>query len=667
MIAGKKIKSFVVIVLIVSVFSLQIPKAEAIIPVSDHVHTVFTSIFSALNTAGVALTNASIGFTGTGAATKGAQEAAKTGCVALRKAVQISDAAGAVTAVSSAVVGEGYTKVTKLTARLTALKALQTCDEIYLKAIKVATAGTSVAGGLQSINVSGFNEIQVQSEIDTLDKQIDDTNKLRTEAIEQVWKAIAIRMLMRAQQTITTNLVKSMTKKYKISNYQDYAGALASQVYAVDYVNKNFPDNRDQMIVKSMMKGGLTQNTAWPLIQSQAEENLGFDPVDLDIKSDNYYTDLASVGAANTNPYILKIIADDKAQQTISQSQLDAKAEINSSEGMISMRSCRDVSKAEQDKDREYTRLKAQFDLDEATFNKLRSRQIIDPQSVPAADFVKAVTNLAKSRTALNNYAAGNKAFEKPCDLIDNPGASLAKYTNSYLASHLGSTANLKETNLPFFAGFLESTASNFLTNIIFQSSPGSQNLTDRGLATPDIKPAEATTGVTQTSNLKQDFEQTQVQNVVLSGDKTSSSGNEFNLSWDASDYVTEANSDGSYVIITGPLGLNKQFSELKGSMLVGNPQGGVYTLKIYVRGQLAVTKTWVMPPLSNVDYKAPKDPTQQDAIDNAESNQGNVDLPPVPPPAPEPVGSSTVIVLGAIHYASPIQIRGPQAGVILR
>lgn len=671
-------KSVVCLSIIFTLVFAPVHEAKAFI-VFDKMNAVLNKIFHGLTLASQGVTNAAIGLPGSGGATKAAQEGAKTGCTALKKAVEVADAADAASGITTAAVGEGYAKVTKYTARITALKTLKTCYEVVLSAIEKSSGVTGTAGGLQSISTSGFNETKLKADIVSLEQQIQDVKKLRTAAMEQVWKAISIRMLMRAQQTITTNVVRSMTKKYKISNYQDYAGALAGQVYAVDYVNKNFTDNRDQMIVKSMMRGGLAQDTAWPLIRSKAEENLGFDPTELDIKSDNYYQDLAKVGAADTNPYILKIIADDQAQQTISQSQLDAKAEINSSEGMISMRSCRDVSKAEQDKEKEYTRLKAQFDLDEAAWKKLVSRQIIDPKSVSADELTKAVKALAQSRTALNNFVAGNKAFEKPCELIDNPGASLAKYTNSYLASHLDSTANLKETNLPFFAGFLESTASNFLSNIVFQSSSGSKNLTDLGLSTPNISPAEATVGVTETKDLKKDFDDVQTQNVFLSGDKTSSSGNEFNLSWDASDYLGASNAAGSYVVVTGPSGLNKQFSELRGSMLVGNPQGGTYMLKVYVRGQLAVTKSWVMPPAPNVSYNPSQDPGIDDALDEARDNSGKPPLGTVPnndpygPPYIAPVASGTdYTIYGApevkgVSTGQPVMIRGPMPAFSLR
>ncbi len=186
----------------------------------------------------------------------------------------------------------------------------------------------------------------------------------------------------------------------------------------------------------------------------------------------------------------------------------------------------------------------------------------------------------------------------------------------------------MKESNLPFFSQFLESTASNFLTNIIGKSgkTASGAGISETGVSKVAVTAAETIPVNKETDSLKESFTSAQQDNIIFEGVKTAAAANEYKLQWDAENYVGGENLADSFVEVSGPLGLYKKFNDLKGSMIIGNPNGGTYTLKVNVFGQYVSVKTWVMPKGESTSFTAPDSPTVEDAVDAAQGASDETD-----------------------------------------
>lgn len=609
----QSIKKIIVSFLVASFILLPFAQAQAFI-VHDFVHTIVTSGFSALSTASQAVTNFSVGLPGTGSAAAGTFKAGKVSCNVLNKTLEAADMADLAN-ISTAVIGEGYVKVTKLTVKYNALKAAKICLELFNTMIE---SGDIVMAGMgqQAITSFGFNKTTLAIGITDISRKMDSVKESLNQAWAEVWKAITVRLLMQAQQKITTNLVNGLVDKYKISNYTQYANAVASQVYSYQYLKQNSTKGADQMILRSMLPGGNGKKIAMPMIKAKADSAFG-QKVDLVALDDpNFFKEMAAKGSRNANPSFQEYIAESGASEVAAKAQAKASEEIAAGNGFKASWDCKESR--QQIVDAETAKLSKQVEIDYAAYDDLLTQYELDPQGVEYNEVKTAENAYNFSKDKLESYAEAEKDAKSPCELL-NPASVIAKSTSDILGAHLNATANMKDANLPFFAKFIESTAGNLLNNIIGKAGKGFNSLSESGTTQVKVAEADVVQVNKATDKLKEDFTDAQRDNVVFEGVKTGAEANEFKLQWDAENYVGVENATNASVQITGPLGLDKTFKSLSGTMIIGNPNGGTYTLKVTVNSQVVSVKSWIMPKSSDPNFVAPSEVTIDDAIGAAQ------------------------------------------------
>jgi hypothetical protein len=141
--------------------------------------------------------------------------------------------------------------------------------EIVLEGGEAAGAVAALTG-LQALQVLD-NWAQIMNDtILSLDKRIDDLQARKTAAVKEMWKAVGVRILLTAQKQLTAQLVRAVVDRYKVSNYLDYADAVTSQIYTADYVNKNFPDSSDQLILRSIITNPDLGTNVHPAVQHKS-------------------------------------------------------------------------------------------------------------------------------------------------------------------------------------------------------------------------------------------------------------------------------------------------------------------------------------------------------------------------------------------------------------
>ncbi len=526
-------KKFVVSVTLVALLSVTVISpnmAQAAIPVHDWPKTIIDGIWNGLKLAQAALTNVSLGLPGTGAATRAALRAGSKTCSSFKRAAEIASTAD--TFSDASVIAGSAGELASLTTKITALQIVRTCMEIVLEGGEAAGAVAALTG-LQALQVLD-NWAQIMNDtILSLDKRIDDLQARKTAAVKEMWKAVGVRILLTAQKQLTAQLVRAVVDRYKVSNYLDYADAVTSQIYTADYVNKNFPDSSDQLILRSIITNPDLGTNVHPAVQQKAREYTCGTPDGIDISDPGYFASLAQCGASKSDPYYVQSAFQAAADGARASARRTAEAEVAGGSGFIPVRNCANLTSQQMGFDLNAQRLRMNVQRDGQVLKELLDRQTANPSSVNAADITRAQAQLQQSAKQLHDLPKSDKAFTQPCNAITNPARAVSDWTNSYLAAQMHASASVKSDNVPFFANFAVAAADSFLNKIL--TNGGAINaLFEHGYRSGNV----TLTNITQTPEQKQatflgDANTTAIQaGIIFTANKVGDSG-QYTLAWD--------------------------------------------------------------------------------------------------------------------------------------
>lgn len=384
-----------------------------------------------------------------------------------------------------------------ITQKLTRLKAAKICwDSFY-------TASERVFVGMDrpdaSLIAKRQNYITAQK---ALEARIQDLVKQQAASLKDVFKALSVSIILDLNKNLTTKLVNELKDKYKIGKYLDYADALASQVYAVDYIKKNYNgDQQNQLILTTLAKaqnipGPLSNNLYYKTAQSVIEAKVAKTCPNVGTlggwQSSNWYQSVNSAASDACNVRLEQEKAQQQLQAVMSGAKQSADQEIKSSNGGFkSTRNCTDASAQNKKIDAQYVahdtalaKAKAAVDLAGAQIDKLY-QDVNDPNfeanlkvALDSFDKAKAAYATAlKSYEALPDQVAGGVVTL--CEAISSPANFLAQGINSYLTKHLDQTFKLQSDNLPLFGKILSKYTSNFVTNILLGNKSNGHVLND--------------------------------------------------------------------------------------------------------------------------------------------------------------------------------------------
>lgn len=304
-------------------------------------------------------------------------------------------------------------------------------------------------------------------------------------SVKDFLKAILIRSLQNINKDLTTRVVNGLVEKFKISNYLQYADALGGQIYAMDYINKNFDgDARQQMMIRQLAQDQLLGrvegvSVAKAFAQQKAEEYLGPYANGIDFTDPDFYFALAKAGSPEANPEYQYGQAEEQSRQAIATGLANANLEIANGKGFLPPRDCSGSVAEQQAIDEKQVQAGRRYTSALQVKGKL-----LNSKPRPAqAEIDKAQTELEAAQEALR---ALPKEVSKPvveiCKAIENPGGAVADQISGFLNSHLDEAANFDSANLPFFVTFLSDVASNFVSNVITGGKSTGQLFKEAGL-----------------------------------------------------------------------------------------------------------------------------------------------------------------------------------------
>lgn len=457
------------------------PKAQAQVPtlVND---PPLTSIAGGMATQ-LGLISAGVGLPGVSSGIiSGVDAAVDTACRGVAKAEEVASTADNFSTFSF--IGGGGAESAQITAKLAALIAVKTCREAQLEVYK-KTPVTSLLIGQELIR----KQEVLNAELNSLSSRIENLRARQAQTAKEVLKALGIKLVLNYSQRLTTALINKMVNKYKISNYLRYADAVGTQIYTKDYINKNYTSNQDKMILGSMISSDVSQNKILPMVRLQAEESLGFIPQELDVSDPDYYAKLAKAGTGEANPYFMQTVFNDRLQQAKTTGQTQAQSEISSGNGFIPVRNCTNAIDQQNAIELRHAQAAKNLEDNTAILNRLMAQYTVNPgNSQTREEMEKAAAEVSKSKQALN---AVPKEVSDPiinmCEGITNPAGFVNNGIASLLTKQVFESANIKESNIPFWGQFLYSVADNLINNIIEGNRPNVNLLVEDGFRAVNV------------------------------------------------------------------------------------------------------------------------------------------------------------------------------------
>ncbi|MBL8030486.1 MAG: hypothetical protein JNN11_04530 [Candidatus Doudnabacteria bacterium] len=634
------IKFTAIFLLTVFCFTNFTPKANAQWAVFDGVNYVING----LKTAAQYLTNLSLGLPGGNVGIKRAVNFGKKPCSAIKEAYEVYNVADVIPTVE--VLNASAGEAAKLTAKITALTSVKRCFQVVISLLEDGGADTAaVATGILGELSLNATLAELKEQVRQAENRIDRLAERRSDAMKRMWEGVATRIFLTAQNRLVTTLVNKLIAKYKIGNYLNYADALTAQVYNIEFARKNYPNQLDQAILKSVMQGANYSMDVSPVIRTKARKNLGIDFRTLDTSDPNFFAKMSVVGYGENDPYVLTAFYDSLNDGLQASARESARQELAQGQGIMSLRDCRGIISQERAFDNQWDLLNSDVEFKYKAYLELLNTQSIYPERVSQQDVDKAEADWREAEEKIYSFPQRNgNVFAKRCEDILNPGASISNQITAYLQSHLIAANTTDQKNLPFIAKFAEVVATSFITRIVEHGINQGFNLTGSGFE----KASVPLTSVITTDTTARTLVVAENNSVAQSGLLTVSTGiadGQVVLNWDVNSIEGATN-----VTITGSGGYSYASATLNGSVVTNAPGGSSFTLVAKnASGETLSSSVAVVGsvPSTTVNFTDLPDANDQDNLINGIKGNlnGNGSIPPPPPTTPNTTPDGSPIV----------------------
>ena len=301
-------------------------------------------------------------------------------------------------------------------------------------------------------------------------------------------KALMVRTLLSLNKSLTTRVVNDLVQKYKIDDYLAYGDAVATQVYAMKYIDQNYQgDPRTQMMMRSLIQSEKVPEqarVAASFANQQAKQYMGSacsGVGQLDAQNPDSLHCLSAMGQVEASPTYRYLKAVDMAGQVKGEAVKTAQAEISQSDGYAPPRDCSDSLSQQKQLDAKIQATASEAEAAEAVLDKLN-------EALKSGQTTQAEVDKAQAAF----YAADTKLVELPqeidtpvidiCKAIDSPGKFVAGSVQKFLDQHLEQASQMQSDNLPAYMTFMSDMASNFLTNLLTGGKSSSKVFKEAGL-----------------------------------------------------------------------------------------------------------------------------------------------------------------------------------------
>lgn len=475
--------SLILLTIIVSNFPVKKAEAQFVVEFGPAATALVTGILTATTSSAVVS-----GIPGIGATTVNlARAGIGAPCLALLTSLETADSLDSyLDATSSAtlnVIGGSPFEFTTVNAKLAKATAAKSCVDTYVEALSAIPGTTFEISNEVSREQDKYTKIS-----NSLREQIQSLSEQQNASAKDIMKAFMVKLVLNLNKNLTTKVVNELMNEYKIQDYLAYGDALATQVYAMKYINQNFEgDARTQMMMRSLIQSEKTPQkarVAAAFANQQAREYVAAQcgtVGQLDATDASSLNCLASYGNEQASPMFKYLNALDTSSKIKAEAQKTAQAEISQSEGYAPPRNCGGSLSQQAQIDSQVD--SAVSERDAALAVLVRMTDALAAGQTNEAEFAKAQAAYEAAEQKLANLPS---EVDSPvidiCEAIDSPAKFVSGSIQDYLKQHFDQGSSLQTDNLPFYANFLADLTGNFLTNLLTGGKSGSKVLKEGGV-----------------------------------------------------------------------------------------------------------------------------------------------------------------------------------------
>ncbi len=396
------------------------------------------------------------------------------------------------------VLGGGDLDAGKLSKKIVRAATAKECADNYVLALSKFSPPTVLVGQDLQREQDKFTKVS-----ESLRKIIEDLQARQNASVKDIMRAFMVKLVLNLNKNLTTKVVNSLLQEYKINDYLAYGDALATQVYAMKYIDQNYKgDARTQLMMRSLIqseKAPEKARVAAAFANQQAKEYITSacgSVGQLDASNSSSLNCLAAYGNEQASPMFKYLNALDTSAQIKTQANKTAQAEISQSNGYAPPRDCSgslaDQKRIDAASDQAANEVVAAANV----LAKLQEALAAGKTTQAEVDKAQAAFDAADKKMS----ALVSKDVESPvidiCKAIDSPAAYVGNSIQKLLDQHLDQGSQLKSDNLPFYATFLADITGNFLTNLLTGGKKSSKILKEGGLAALGIAVGGATSQI---------------------------------------------------------------------------------------------------------------------------------------------------------------------------
>jgi cell division protein ZapA (FtsZ GTPase activity inhibitor) len=395
----------------------------------------------------------------------------------------VATTAESVTNTALSVIGGGTGDLVKSSTKLSTASAALACVSNYATALSLVPGATLTLSAELQREQTRFETIAA-----SLRENIQQLSAQQNASAKDITKAFMVKLLLNLNKNLTTRVVNELVNKYKIDDYLAYGDAVATQVYAMKYIDQNFEgDTRTQMMMRSLIQSEKIPQQARVAVNfanQQAKQYVGYacsGVGKLDAQNPASLKCLSSLGQVEASPTYRYLKAVDMAGQVKGEAIKTAQAEIAQSDGYAPPRNCAGSVREQEQLDARIQAAASEAEAAEIVLAQLQ--EALKSGRTTQAEVDKAQAAYLAADTKLAELPL---QVEKPvidiCDAIDSPAKYVSTSVENFLKQHLDQGSQLKSDNLPFYASFLSDLTSNFLTNLLTGGRSSSKILKEGGL-----------------------------------------------------------------------------------------------------------------------------------------------------------------------------------------
>ncbi len=347
---------------------------------------------------------------------------------------------------------------------LQALNGTQNCVEAEINTLRAAAPATVIGGQKVQAMLDDLTKMK-----NTIDARRDELSKQLRQSQRGYWSTKTTQQLTALTRKNSGDLVKNTTNKFKITDFQKYTNSVSDLVYTKQAVRQAAPSSKDQFAVYSIITNPQkNKNTVSPAISKKAQDNLGFNPNTISLTSQNFYSDMAKVGASQNDKFFLQTMAISQADQVKAAGQEAARLEVEKGDGYKAPRgNCKDESQqiainlefqAINDKIQDRTNL----------LKRLKDSQDVGIE-VDELDIQRTQQDLDQANAELENvYQKYESATIPTCDGLVAPADSVKQVVSEGYANYAKDLGNYNENALSDYLTIVPDVTNGLTNDLLY-------------------------------------------------------------------------------------------------------------------------------------------------------------------------------------------------------